>query len=110
MKKVIIAIGIITAIIATILAASKFYNLSVAPTIIAFLCGISILFLSKKDKTKTKSIQYIFLLAIISLSLTIYKGVTHPIQSEDTNQTDGNNVEDTNSKATIGENTKEAIN
>ncbi|MBC3846672.1 hypothetical protein H8K90_09800 [Winogradskyella echinorum] len=50
--------------------------MAVTPIIIAFISGLIVIFLSKKEHSKTKTIQYIFLLVIISLSLTIYKGVT----------------------------------
>ena len=74
-KKVFIIIGFIAAILAVILAVTPLSNLAIAPIIAAFLSGLVVLFLSKKHNTKTKTIQYIFLLVIISLGLTIYKGV-----------------------------------
>ncbi|WP_299101055.1 hypothetical protein [uncultured Winogradskyella sp.] len=86
MKKVIIVLGFISAIIATILSASSYYNFATAPIVIAFACGIVVLFLSKKEKVKTKPIQYIFLLVIISLSLTIYKNVIIPVEELESEQ------------------------
>ncbi|WP_418639022.1 hypothetical protein [Winogradskyella sp.] len=86
MKKVIIILGLITSIVATILSVTKFSSLAVTPIIIAFLCGLIILFLSKKEQTKTKTIQYIFLLVIISLSITIYKGVVDTVEIDNTEQ------------------------
>ncbi len=86
MKKVFTVLGFITAILATILAVTPLSNLAIIPIIVAFLCGLMILFISKKQNTKTKTIQYIFLLVIISLVLTIYKGVFSTAELGDTEQ------------------------
>ena len=86
MKKVFTVLGFITAILATILAVTPLPNLAIIPIIVAFLCGLMILFISKKQNTKTKTIQYIFLLVIISLVLTIYKGVFSTSELGDTEQ------------------------
>jgi len=75
MKKSLIIIGFITALTSVILAVTPLSNLAIFPIVIAFLSGLGILWFSKKQQSKTKSIQYIFLLTIIALSLTIYKGV-----------------------------------
>ncbi|WP_296317745.1 FUSC family protein [Winogradskyella sp. UBA3174] len=74
-KKLFIILGFITAIIAVILAVTPLSNLAILPIGVAFVCGLIVFFISKKQNTKTKTIQYIFLLVIISLGLTIYKGV-----------------------------------
>lgn len=75
MRKILIIIGFFTAILATILSVTPLYNIAVIPIIIAFISGLLIYMLSKKLRSKTKSIQYIFLLVIIALSTTIYKNV-----------------------------------
>ncbi len=96
-KKLFIIIGFIAAILAVILAVTPFSNLAIAPIIVAFLSGLFVLFLSKRQHTKTKTIQYIFLLVIISLSLTIYKGVfskTEIGNTEQLDQSDEENIED----------------
>tara|TARA_R100001369_G_scaffold91836_2_gene134389 strand:- start:1122 stop:1460 length:339 start_codon:yes stop_codon:yes gene_type:complete len=96
-KKLFIILGFIAAILAVILAVTPLSNLAVAPTIIAFLSGLIVLFLSKKQNTKTKTIQYIFLMVIISLSLTIYKGVFSTKEVGNTEQLelrDEENLED----------------
>ncbi len=97
MKKLFIILGFIAAIIAVILAVTPLSNLAIAPIIIAFISGLIVLFISKKQKTKTKTIQYIFLLVIISLGLTIYKGVfftTEVGNTEQIEQRDEENLED----------------
>ncbi|MGJ8550074.1 FUSC family protein [Winogradskyella wichelsiae] len=75
MKKTVIILGFISTIVAVVFSVTPLYNLAITPLIIAFICGLVLVFLSKKDKSKPKAIQYIFILIIMSLSLTIYKGV-----------------------------------
>lgn len=97
MKKVVIILGFISAIIAVIVSVTPLYNLAVIPIIIAFISGLILFFLSKKESSKTKTIQYIFLLVIISLSLTIYKGLFHTSEVgdiEQLEQRDEENLED----------------
>jgi predicted PurR-regulated permease PerM len=96
-KKLIIILGFVVAILAVILAVTPLSNLAVIPIIVAFVCGLLIVFMSKKDNTKTKSIQYIFLLVIIALALTIYKSVYYTSEVGDTEQLeqrDEENLED----------------
>lgn len=104
MKNILIIIGFITALIATVLSATKFYSFSVLPIIVAFISGLVLLFITKKTQSKTKPIQYIFLLVIMSLGLTIYKNVTikpesieteQIKQSDNTDQADQNDQENT---------------
>lgn len=96
-NKTFIIFGFISALVAVTLSTTPLFKLALAPIIIAFVSGIIILFLSKKQKTKTKIIQYIFLLVIIALGLTIYKGVFNTSEIENAQQLeqqDGENVED----------------
>ena len=86
MKKLFIILGLITSVTAVILSVTRFSNSAVIPILIAFISGLVVLFLSKKEQTKTKTIQYIFLLIIISLSLTIYKGVFNTPTVDSTEQ------------------------
>lgn len=97
MKKLFIILGFIASILAVILAVTPLSNLAVAPIIVAFICGLIVLFISKKQNTKTKAIQYIFLLVIISLGLTIYKSIFSIKEIGDTEQLeqrDEENLED----------------
>lgn len=96
-KKIIIILGFISAVLAVILAVTPLSNLAVIPIIVAFLCGLLIVYISKKDKTKTKSIQYIFLMVIIALALTIYKSIYYTSEvgnTEQLEQRDEENLED----------------
>jgi cellulose synthase/poly-beta-1,6-N-acetylglucosamine synthase-like glycosyltransferase len=86
MKRICIIIGFISSILAVILSVTPLFKVAVFPIIIALLSGLGIYFLSKKSKTKTKSIQYILLLAIIALALTIYKSVFNEAKVGDTEQ------------------------
>ena len=83
MRKLFILLGFISALTAVILAVNPLYNLAVTPIILAFVSGLVVIFLSKKENIKTKAIQYIFLLVIIALSITIYKGVVYPSNAID---------------------------
>ena len=96
-KKLFIILGFITALLAVILAVTPLSNLAIAPIIVAFVSGLAILFISKKETTKTKTIQYIFLMVIIALVLTIYKSINATTEIGDTEQLeqrDEENLED----------------
>ncbi|NRD24185.1 hypothetical protein HNV10_13075 [Winogradskyella litoriviva] len=101
MKNILVVIGFTSAIVAAILSSSKFYSFSILPIIIAFVCGLVLLFISKNVKNNTKSIQYIFLLAIISLTLTIYKNVTVKPKNIETEQIDQNKSIDSESESEL---------
>ena len=86
MKRLLIILGFITAILSVILAVTPLYKLAVFPIIIALICGIALLYFSKKKQFKTKAIQYVFLLTIISLSFTVYKSVFQKVEVGDTKE------------------------
>ncbi|NRB61152.1 MAG: FUSC family protein [Winogradskyella sp.] len=97
MKKVFVIFGFLAAILATVLAVTPLSNIAIIPIIVAFVSGLMILYISKKEESKPKTIQYIFLLVIISLSLTIYKGLSSSTEIGDTEQLeqrDEENLED----------------
>ncbi|RZN79445.1 MAG: FUSC family protein [Winogradskyella sp.] len=75
MKKLLIILGFISAILGVVLSVTPLFKIALFPTIIAFLCGLGLLYLAKKKQLKTKLIQYIFLLSIVSLSFVIYKSI-----------------------------------
>lgn len=75
MKRLIIILGFITSILAVILSVTPLFKIAVFPIVAAFILGGILFYLSKKDERKTKTIQYIFLLVIIALSLTVYKSI-----------------------------------
>lgn len=96
MKKTLIIIGFIVAVIAAVLASTKLYMYSIIPIITAFICGVALILISKKTQNHTKSIQYIFLLVIMSLALTIYKNVTMMPKILETEQTDNTEIDSQN--------------
>ncbi|MGR7813837.1 FUSC family protein [Lacinutrix undariae] len=75
MKKILIIIAFIAALLSVILAVTPLSNLALIPAIVAFLLGLIIYYISKKNNSPKKVVQYIFLLAIISISITIYKTI-----------------------------------
>ncbi|WP_452219305.1 FUSC family protein [Lacinutrix undariae] len=75
MKKILIIIAFIAALSSVILAVTPLSNLALIPAIVAFLLGLIIYYISKKNNSPKKVVQYIFLLAIISISITIYKTI-----------------------------------
>ena len=96
-KKLFIILGFIASILAVVLAVTPLSNFAIAPIILAFVSGLMVLFISKKEKRKTKTIQYIFLMVIIALALTVYKSVYSASEIGDTEQLeqrDEENLED----------------
>ena len=97
MKKALIILGFISAILAVILCVTPLFKIAVFPIIAAFLCGLGLIFLTKKKQIKTKAIQYIFLLGIIALVFTIYKSIfvkTEIGNTEELEQLDESSEED----------------
>ncbi|WP_197276115.1 FUSC family protein [Mangrovimonas sp. TPBH4] len=86
MRKVLIVLGFITSLLAVILALTPLSNLAFIPAILAFLLGLSIFVVSKKQNKSKKVLQYIFLLTIITLGLSIYKSVFHTIEVGNTEE------------------------
>ena len=96
-KKLFIILGFIAAVFAVILAVTPLSNLAIVPIIVAFICGLIILYITRKQEVKTKTIQYIFLMVIIALVLTVYKSVTDTKEIGDVEQLeqrDEENLED----------------
>jgi len=73
MKRLFIILGFITAVLAVILSVTPFSKIAYIPGIAAFVFGLLAFYLAKQNSKK--SIQLIFLLTIISLSLTTYKAI-----------------------------------
>ncbi|WP_452229175.1 MULTISPECIES: FUSC family protein [unclassified Lacinutrix] len=75
MRKLFIILGIIAAIIAIILSSLPLFNMAFIPAIAALLFGIIAFYLSKKENESRKPVQLIFLLTLVSLSLSTYKAI-----------------------------------
>lgn len=86
MRKLFITLGVISSIIAVILAVLPLSKLALIPAIIAFVCGLLAFFKSKPEGSSKHTVQLIFLLTIISLSLATYKAIFDTIEVGDTEQ------------------------
>jgi F0F1-type ATP synthase assembly protein I len=75
MKKALLILGFISAILAVILCVTPLFKIAVFPILAAFLCGLGLAYLINKKQIRTKAIQYIFLLSIIASVFTIYKSI-----------------------------------
>ena len=73
MKQIVTLLGLISAITAVVLAVTSFSYMAYIPAILALVLGALSFFISKQ-KSK-KAVQLIFLLTILSLTLTIYKSI-----------------------------------
>jgi len=86
MRKLFITLGVLSSIIAVILAVLPLSKLAFIPAIIAFVCGLLAFFKSKSEGTSKHTVQLIFLLTIISLSFATYKAVFDTVEVGDTEQ------------------------
>jgi tellurite resistance protein TehA-like permease len=80
MRKFFIVLGIIASVLAIILSVLPVSNLAYFPAIAALIFGLIAYYLSNKNSVSVKTIQLIFLLTIISLSVTIYKSVFNTVE------------------------------
>jgi tellurite resistance protein TehA-like permease len=75
MKKLFIILGLIASVLAIILSVLPLSNLAFFPAIAAFIIGLAAFYFSNKEKSSKKTIQLIFLLTIIALSISTYKSI-----------------------------------
>lgn len=80
MKKLVIILGFISAILAVVLAVTPLSKIAYVPGISALIFGVLAIYFSKESQDSKKSIQLIFLLTIIALSLTTYKSVFNTVE------------------------------
>ena len=73
MKKLVIIIGFICAILAIVLAVTPLFQIALIPLIIALIALFFIYIVIKKTGIQSKSIQYISVLVIMALTIVIYK-------------------------------------
>lgn len=76
MRKTLVIVGFISAILSVILTATPMFKISIFPILLAVLSGFGVLYLSNKQNLSKKVVQYILLLAIIALVIMIFKSVT----------------------------------
>ncbi|WP_417290146.1 FUSC family protein [Corallibacter sp.] len=75
MRKLFIILGIVSAVLAVLLALLPLSNLAFIPAAIAFICGLIAFVMSNKSGASKKTVVLIFLLTIIALSFASYKAV-----------------------------------
>ena len=75
MRRLFIILGFIASILTVILAVTPLSKLAFLPAVAALVFGLIAFYISKKQNNPKKSIQIIFLLTIISLSITTYKAI-----------------------------------
>lgn len=75
MRKLIIIIGFIAAILALALAVTPFSNIAIFPAILAVILALLIYAISNKQVKSKKPVQYILLLTIIASGFMIYNAI-----------------------------------
>jgi thiol:disulfide interchange protein len=86
MKKLVVVLGFISAILAVFLAVTPLSKIAYLPAVAALFFGIIALYISKEKQTSKKSIQLIFLLTIIALVVTTYKSVFNTVEVGNTEE------------------------
>lgn len=75
MRRLFIILGFITAILAVILSVTPLSKIAYIPAVVALIFGLIAFYFSRQKQYPKKSIQLIFLLTVISLTITTYKAV-----------------------------------
>ncbi|GGG44069.1 FUSC family protein [Bizionia arctica] len=86
MRKLFIILGIIASVLALVLSVLPLSNLAYFPAIAALIFGMIAFYLSKKNSESIKTVQLVFLLTIISLSISIYKSIFYTVEVGNTEE------------------------
>ncbi|MFL0354720.1 FUSC family protein [Xanthomarina sp. GH4-25] len=86
MKKLCIVLGLIAAVLALILSVLPVSNLAFFPAIVAFIFALGAFYFSNKENSSKKTVQLIFLLTIISLSISTYKSLFNTVEVGNTEE------------------------
>ncbi len=86
MRKLFTVLGIVSSIIAVVLALLPISNLAFIPAIIAFVFGVLAFLQIKKENGSKHVVQLTFLLTIIALSLATYKSIYNKTELGNTEQ------------------------
>lgn len=86
MRRIFIILGLLSAVIAVILAAMATTPMVYLPAILALVFGAASFYQSKQKSKKV--VQLIFLLTILALSLATYKSIFNTIEKETSEQTE----------------------
>lgn len=80
MRRLFIVLGFVASILAVILAVTPLSKIAYLPAIAALIFGLVAFYLSREKQYPKKSIQLIFLLTIISLSISTYKAIFEVVE------------------------------
>ncbi|WP_033960348.1 hypothetical protein [Psychroserpens jangbogonensis] len=86
MKKLVIILGFISAVLAVVLAVTPLFKIAFIPGVAALILGVVAIYFSKEKQGSKKTIQLIFLLTIIALALTTYKSVFDTVEVGNTEE------------------------
>lgn len=86
MKQLFTILGLICAVLATILSVLPLSNLAIFPGIAAILFAAIAYYLSKKAGYIKKNIQFTFLLTSIALAISTYKALFTTVEVVDTEE------------------------
>jgi tellurite resistance protein TehA-like permease len=86
MKKLFVVLGILASVLAIILSVLPLSNLAFFPAIAAFIFAIIAFYISNKENSSKKTIQLIFLLTIIALSVSTYKSLFNTVEVGNTEE------------------------
>ena len=83
MRRLFIILGFVTSILAVILSVTPLSKIAFIPALGALIFGLAAFYFSRQKQYPKKSIQLIFLLTIISLTITTYKAVFSVVEIGD---------------------------
>ena len=86
MKTLFVVLGFVASILSVILAVTPLFKLAFLPGIAALVFGFVALYLSKQKQLSKKSIQLVFLLTIIALSVSSYKAIFNKVEVGNTEE------------------------
>jgi membrane-bound ClpP family serine protease len=86
MRTLFVVLGFIASILAVILAVTPLFKIAFIPSIVALVFALIVLYVSRQKQLPKKSIQLVFLLTIIALSLTTYKSIFITVKVGDTEE------------------------
>jgi membrane protein implicated in regulation of membrane protease activity len=86
MRTLFVVLSFIASILSVILAVTPLFKIAFIPSIAALVFGLVALYVSKQKQLPRKSIQLVFLLTIIALSLTTYKSIFSTVEVGDTEE------------------------
>ena len=86
MKTLFVVLSFVASILSVILAVTPLFKLAFLPGIAALVFGFVALYLSKQKQLSKKSIQLVFLLTIIALSVSSYKAIFNKVEVGNTEE------------------------